>query len=323
LKKLLYNSKEVRAAIIDLFRKGKGRRVAISAFIGKGAESYLANPKGIEIVCWPKAGGTNPNAIRDLIALGAKVFFSDSLHMKIYWAEDQGCIISSANLSTNALGSGNLKECGIFLEAGNVEIDMILDQIDLRPVSHKEILKLDRLHKLFTTRQQYKHQVTSHSFLEWFRLPLRPSWNLFAFERKADAFSAKAISIANTQFGVPEPEGLVRLSKAEKRACRQGDWNLLCGLKKERVTLDWYFCDLLLRVPKTDKNYDPSYPFEVVQLHPLRKYPSPPFRIDKPLRIAFQDAIRSMGQSKAFMGNKPSAEFLNEILQAYKKQQAK
>jgi hypothetical protein len=38
---ILYSSSEVRAAIIDLFSKAKGRRVAISGFVGNGAEAYL------------------------------------------------------------------------------------------------------------------------------------------------------------------------------------------------------------------------------------------------------------------------------------------
>lgn len=81
--RILYTSAQVREAIINLFSLSKGRRVAITAFVGDGAEAFLPRPKGLELVCWPKAGGTNPNALRKLMKRGVQVSFSDSLHMKV------------------------------------------------------------------------------------------------------------------------------------------------------------------------------------------------------------------------------------------------
>src|ERR1051325_11165032 len=106
MKKLLYKSSDVRKAIAQIFSLSKGRRVAITAFVGDGAEAYLRKPEGLTLICWPKAGGTNPNALRKLIKLRVQVYFADALHMKLYWTEDKGAIITSANLSTNALGIG-------------------------------------------------------------------------------------------------------------------------------------------------------------------------------------------------------------------------
>ncbi len=111
--KVLYQSSDVRREIIKIFSHGGRRRVAIAAFVGDGAESYLPKPPGLEIICWPKAGGTNPNTLRRLTKRGAKIRFADRVHMKVYWADGYGAVITSANLSTNALGSGDLKEAGI------------------------------------------------------------------------------------------------------------------------------------------------------------------------------------------------------------------
>ena len=99
MKRLLYTSADVRQAIIRLFRSSKGHRVAISAFVGDGAEAYLPKPKGLQLICWPKAGGTNPNVLRKLMKRGVEVFFADRLHMKTYWSEDRGAVVTSANLS--------------------------------------------------------------------------------------------------------------------------------------------------------------------------------------------------------------------------------
>ena len=77
--RILYTSGEVREAIVSLFEATSGRKVAISAFVGYGAEAYLGKIKGLELICWPKAGGTNPHALRKLISKGAKISFSDLL----------------------------------------------------------------------------------------------------------------------------------------------------------------------------------------------------------------------------------------------------
>ena len=108
--KLLHTSAAVREAIIDLSSSANKRRVAVVGFVGDGAEPYLPRPNGIELYCWPKAGGTNPNVLRRLAKKGVRVRFVDSLHMKVYWAADKGAFVTSANLSTNAMGMGDLKE---------------------------------------------------------------------------------------------------------------------------------------------------------------------------------------------------------------------
>jgi hypothetical protein len=58
---ILYTSKEVRSAIADIFRRGKsGRRVAISAYVGDGADSYLPFPEKIQVICSPTPGQQTP-----------------------------------------------------------------------------------------------------------------------------------------------------------------------------------------------------------------------------------------------------------------------
>ena len=99
---ILYTSAEVRQKIIELFSTSRGRRVAITAFVGAGADAYLPKANGIELVCWPKAGGTNPFALRKLMKKGVSVSFVDSLHMKVYWTEDKGAVITSAAASTRS-----------------------------------------------------------------------------------------------------------------------------------------------------------------------------------------------------------------------------
>ena len=145
----LYRSHDVMKGIRELFSTGKGRRVALVGFVGDGAEAYLPKPKSLELICWPKAGGTNPKQIIALRKRGIKVQFASSLHMKVYWAEDKGAIITSANLSTNALGAGDLKEVGVGLCDTDVDIDKLIEIANPREVTKAELTRLAVQHKAY------------------------------------------------------------------------------------------------------------------------------------------------------------------------------
>ena len=89
--------------------------------------------------------------------------------MKLYWAEDM-LYITSANLSTNALGAGNLKEIGVLLPKGAIEIDELISKLAPRAVSAAELRKLDRLHKLYVIRNKDDFRTNglrAQSFEDW------------------------------------------------------------------------------------------------------------------------------------------------------------
>src|SRR5262249_52487710 len=145
------NSTEVRSAIIDLFGDGATDRVAISAFVGDGADAYLPYPKGLRLICSPTPGATNPRTLRLLMSKGVTVEFVDRLHMKVYWAKDRGAVVASANLSTNAMGIGSLKEAGVLLPPNEFHIERILKQLRPRPAK-SELRRLDVKHKEYYKR---------------------------------------------------------------------------------------------------------------------------------------------------------------------------
>src|SRR5439155_14385420 len=96
--RILYTQTQIKHGIRSLFSDRNDRRIAIVGFVGDGAQAYLGNPAGVEIFCWPRGGGTNPNALRLLRRRHAIIRFVDSLHMKLYWSP-RGCVITSANLT--------------------------------------------------------------------------------------------------------------------------------------------------------------------------------------------------------------------------------
>lgn len=178
--KILYTSAQVQQSIKKLFSTAKGRRVAITAFVGNHASAFLPKPGGIELVCWPKAGGTNPNAVRDLMERKVKVYFANAVHMKVYWTEDKGAILSSANLSTHALGSGGLKEIGVLLPSSAININKVLESLNARPVSNSELDALDKAHrahvKVFPPVKRLK--LKTRTYGKWYIQPKRPKWKI-------------------------------------------------------------------------------------------------------------------------------------------------
>lgn len=314
---ILYTSAEIRKTIIDIFRRSKGRRVAISAFVGSGAEAYLPKPKEIELICWPKAGGTNPDALKTLINLGVHVSFADALHMKIYWTGDLGAVITSANLSTNALGTGDLREFGILVPSNKIDIDKILQQIQPRPASPTRLLALEKAHRDY----QAKHMINRAkpreiTYLDWYDFANKPRWKIGYWET-TEIISEAAKKISKNEFGVKSP---YHSMSCEANSYRREDWVLSFRLSSKKPTvITWQPVDFVAKIPRSDRTYDRSHPFEAVQLWSLNKYPPPPFKIDKHFRNALTKAIEEFGvdKFKAAEPSNPSKHLIELIRENY------
>lgn len=294
---MLYNSRDVRKAIITLFGDSGKRRVAISAFVGEGAEAFLPRPKGLELYCWPKAGGTNPNTIRKLIARGAKVFFADALHIKAYWSKDKGAIITSANLSTNALGSGDLKETGILLASNDLDIDRLIHSFKSRPASAKELRQLDRLHKKYraNNRGSFESHRTVQSFEEWFESPFREQWKLAVITGEVN-LAKKAKTRSKEDYGVSKPKHWI---SSKCRDYNVDDWVLTFWVKNGRpVELSWLTVDFFVEISPSDNAYSKQNPCQYVQVWSRSRYPPPPFKPDRTFARALAKAIQDFGLSR-------------------------
>jgi len=265
MRRILYTSTEIREAIIQLFSSGQKRRIAIAAFVGEGAEAYLPKPNGLQLICWPKAGGTHPQTIRKLMKLGVQISFCDSLHMKVYYAEERGCVITSANLSTNALGGGDQKEIGILLAAEELNIDTVTSSLRLRPVTRQELRRLDRQDNLYMSKNPVRTGAKPVTFREWYDSEFRPEWKLVSVEKSTGPVSLRVEETLKAEYGVKRIQSGI---KALPGMFSKGDWTLKFPLKGEspgRPT--WMFVDFTVKVPRSDKvAYDPEYPYQVVQV---------------------------------------------------------
>lgn len=294
----------IRKEIIKIFNNEKSKRIAISAFVGKGSESYLPNMKGLKVICWPHPQGTNPNTIRHLIANGAKVFFSDSMHMKIYWTKNNGAIITSANLSTNALGMGNLKEIGVLLPSNKLNINDIVATLNARKVTKKELLNLDRNFNLYhSTYKGHRPKQKARFFNDWYQMRFRPNWNISIYEDETD-FSEHVLNETKKIYN-RTPISFISIDR--KKDFEKGDW-ILCSYSQGKKELKpyWQFIDLVIR----EKGRD----YSAVQVWPKNRYPSPPFKLDGRFRSSFNKAIKKLGGVSKIHFNKPTPRFLDLII---------
>jgi hypothetical protein len=226
--KVLYDSAQVQQAIKRIFRMSKGRRVAITAFVGKNASAYLPNPDGIELVCWPKAGGTNPSAVRDLIARKVKVRFADDVHMKLYWTSDKGAVVTSANLSTQALGSGGLRDMGVWIPSSAIAINKVLGSLKARAVTESALDKLDAAHLAYSKINPAPKAISNvRSYAKWYASTPRSKWKIAWYYNQSVRLSRKAKGLLEKEHGSAEYNGL--LATIENYAKERGEFGDLKG----------------------------------------------------------------------------------------------
>ncbi|MDD2708086.1 MAG: phospholipase D family protein [Verrucomicrobiae bacterium] len=263
---ILYSSLEVRRAIERLFANHDTERVAITAFVGDGAESYLPHPKGLRLICWPKVGSTNPKVLQSLYRRGALIEFVNLLHMKVYWAHEMGAVVASANLTSNALGAGDLKECGVFLKPGELDIHRLIGSLKRIPYS-QGIGALVKGHKEFRN-QLNMHASSYRDFSEWFALPRRERWRIAVWTSFAKHFSMEALREARSLRG-KSPESSVWCYQEDE--LRADEW-VLCVRVNRRgspLSFEWFMPEKVVESSRAVRE-NTNLKYEVIQLSPLR-----------------------------------------------------
>jgi len=158
------------------------------AFWGRGAAAYLGLPRDhqdLQILCNLSVGGTNPDEIRRLLQVGAKVRQIDTLHAKVYIGDDE-MLVASANASSNGLGFEGHAQ-GHWIEAGAIgpvqprALEWFQELwSDSRPVTPEDLAAAD---EAWATRQRNRPPLASFSLfdadaeilplLDWYR---RSEW---------------------------------------------------------------------------------------------------------------------------------------------------
>ncbi len=301
---VLYTSGEILLCLKALFAEPMvdDRRVALVAYVGDGASKYLASPKGLRLICNPSAGGTSPRALRKLIQAGADVEISAKLHAKVYWSEQRGCIIGSANASTNALGIGGLKEAAVFLPPRMEDIDKLIAEAAPYQVTEKALRQLQEETKALprrfwdTSSLDPEDTAESMDFRGWFEQPHRGSdpWKLGYWVEWSIDPAGSALAKAKQEYGADEISDFICTACG---TAKKHDWLLTFQAPEGRVkTVRWLFVDFVVPVSRSDRAALPKdCRFQAVQVLGNRDCLIPPFKITPAFRTAFAKAVRKFG----------------------------
>jgi hypothetical protein len=313
--KILYTNADIRKKITEILAHSKGRRVVVSAFVGAGSEVYLPKPIGLELICWPQPGSTNPNTIRELMQRGVNVYFAQKMHIKLYWTSDLGAVITSANLSSNALGSGGQKELGAYLQPGQVNIKKVFSQIDAKPVTPKTLHNLELAHHEYVKHNPKEYITTSRTrnFNKWFEQKPKESWKFTAWEPANIKLSSRAKDLLTEEFGNSRCHEWM---SADKNDFKENDWVLCLRETSTRLgRASWMFVHHAIQVPIAQrKKCNDGFPVQIIQVSSLKHYEKPPFSLaEKKIQQAVKMAYRKVQPSDG----KPGAAFINAMYRFY------
>jgi len=316
--KILYTSDEIHGAIKRLFSEpgAPDRRVALVAYVGGAGDSYLPHPKNLRLICNPSPGGTDPDTLRRMLEHRVNVEFSDKLHMKVYWSRDQGCIITSANASSSALGVNGLKEAGVYLPPGLVDIDKLIKYASPRDVHQSDWDKLDRRSREYERNVGGKREQKGKTpeFLEWFNSIHRKKWKIAWFGEEISGTAKAVKQMTFSEYGLKEPYTWGSVGKGR---VRKTDWLLSFFLTNRGIkSVNWIYVDFIAEIsPKEKRYYFREWPYHAVQAHTPSRYPLPPFRITAQFCKALGHAIKRYSREKLTQAksNLPPVQLLNYI----------
>jgi len=306
---VLYTAKSVRGAINTILCDPADERVVISAFVGDGAEDLLPSAEGIQLICSPTPGGTNPNALRILMSKGVAVRFVDRLHMKVYWSSSHGAVITSANLSLNALGIGGLKEIGVRLSSDQIDIRRIVESIRPRAVTDAELKKLDLAHRAFVARNGRTGSSRTITFDEWYSSPHREQWKMCVYAG-VTGLSKTGVVAVEREFGHGPYGGI----DARKGHFETQDWVLCVYMPNNKITrIEWFYVERIVTIPRRDPAWSRSWPMEALQINELRSYPPPPFKHDLQLRLDLNTVMTRSDVQKLKHSRTPPSSLLKRL----------
>jgi hypothetical protein len=322
---LLYTSADIHTRIKHIFgQPNRGdKRVALVAYVGTDGEKYLPHPEGLLLICNLSAGGTDPDTLRQLLKRGAIIKVSDRLHMKVYWSQNRGCVIASANASSNALGKNGLKEAGIWLPSRTVNINRFIRYASPRKLREGDLRQLDmesrELSKHFRKRRSAK--IRAQDFLRWYSSPHRSSWKISWTYKEVSGNAGTVKAETQAEYGHKEP---YTWSSCRKNTVRRNDYLLSFLITKGGTAINahWLFTDFVVKLSPTEKRYYSRYfPCHAVQVNGPSKCPTPPFQITPQFRKALSAAVK-LYTGDRFIDAKsdiPSERFLKMIERQYKR----
>ncbi len=299
--RVLYTSADLHEAIQTIFRsptRGE-RRVALVAYVGAGAEAFLPDARGLEVICSLTPGATSAETLIRLRQRGARLAQSSALHMKVYWSSVRGAVICSANASRRALARNGLKEAGVFIPSRNLDVARLIRYVRPRPITNENLRRLGRSADLLAAARPADLPALDRdevpTLAEWLSSSAHRRFRLGAITGHAD-ISHVAKAVAKRRFNVSRPYSFMGIER--RRDAEAGDWILMFDAKSGRDA-EWLYVNFVVALPRAEmRGQKRRTGYEAVQLYPNRNYPAPPFLLERVGRQALARAVKAFDRKE-------------------------
>jgi hypothetical protein len=329
---ILTTNQQIRDKVRWVLGDAHDERIALVAFVGNNADKFLANPKGIQLYCWLKVPGTNPNGLRSLLCKRVTLFSVDNLHIKLYWSRRRGAVLGSANLSENALENGVQFELAVYLPPKTINVESLIAQFDLESIKSIDDPEIDRFEKkynLYHLRNKgedlrySRRKPQMRGFLEWRRLKRnsdKANFRLFWWEDDVDP-PRDALQAVKQETGSYKYYGFINTHSTENY--KKGDWVLCFRVSRDKngairpSRLEWFIPEVL---GKTRSKAWGDYNRFWFQLKGY--FPPVPFSLKDPIfKQALTKVLIEYGNNVGNVvknGIEPTAAFLTSLEKTYR-----
>ena len=277
------------------------RKIAVG-YVGSGWPLYIREHEKLESFVVSPRLGTNANAVRAIadVLTWDKVWLHDNLHAKIYIGQGKA-VLTSANLSENALEPGGLIEVGTVVQDRTllVELEKYFEEIlkeakEQYGTPKQKEARLKRLEDENKTRLKPAPPIG--------KAPTGVRYKLFSWTDEAPTVDpakfAYLVPLAVAKAGPDEIDKWIEKNYGSCYFCAQGDdyhsgeWLLAFELDIQTEShvkkLTWHFVEEL--IPDASRELD--YPEALLCTDAERKSPRVPFRIDPQLLDAFRNVLK-------------------------------
>jgi hypothetical protein len=169
--------------------------------------------------------------------------------MKVFWSKNRGCVIGSANASSNALGRSGLKETGIWLPSGAVDIKRLIRYSDPREIQEADLRRLDR-----ESRERSKNTTEPRKtrpapdFVQWYSSPHRTDWKIGCVGQEVVGVARAVKEQSYAEYGHKEPHGWVSCGQSR---VRRNDWILVfVDTERGAKAASWLYVDFIVKVSR-------------------------------------------------------------------------
>lgn len=142
------------------------KRVIFINYLDQTISDILLDVYNVNIYCYPQPGNIDPYSLEYLQKKGAKIYFTDPINTNIYYVENKGFLLGSANFNytKNVLKCyDKVKDIFIFIDDYlSINIDSIIRSLNINIMSEKDLVKFKEEHHIFwRTYEGFEYLIES------------------------------------------------------------------------------------------------------------------------------------------------------------------